>query len=200
MDSVGSSYEASATSELRSALFSRACVLVEGATEALALPALLRKQGFDTLRHGIAFVSAEGIGNIAKWARLFLALGIPAYCIFDTDSNKSGADAQSLLVKRRDLLSAIEVDASQAEADGHAYGTHMGGSEVRNDGAKLRAGYECSSGHLLGQRLRRLGGDRGRAVEAIARTFCGHERSYRGRHVGSPSDHPTHGCPSGFHW
>lgn len=78
VDSVGSFYEAAATSELRSALFSRACVLVEGATE---------------------------------------ALGIPVYCIFDTDSNKSGADAQSLLVKRRDLLSAIEVDASQAESN-----------------------------------------------------------------------------------
>lgn len=114
-DSVGSFYEAAATSDLRSALFSRACVLVEGPTEALALPELLRRHGFDTLRHGIAFVSAVGIGNIAKWARLFAALRIPVYCVFDTDSNKSGNDAERLLAQRRDLLSAIDVDPTQAE-------------------------------------------------------------------------------------
>lgn len=118
VDSVGAFYEAAATPELRGALFSRVCVLVEGPTEALALPQLLRQQGFDALRSGVAFVSAEGIGNIAKWARFYSALEIPTYCIFDTDSNKSGADAQVLLAKRRDLLAAIEVEGDRAESWG----------------------------------------------------------------------------------
>ena len=115
VDTVGDFYEAAATPELRAALFSRVCVLVEGPTEALALPQLLHRQGFDALRSGVAFVSAEGIGNIAKWARFYSALGIPTFCIFDTDSNKVGVDAQVLLAKRRDILAAIEIDQDRAE-------------------------------------------------------------------------------------
>ena len=108
-ESIGPFYEASATDEIRSAFFSRACVLVEGPTEALAFPELLKRQGFDPVREGIAFVPVFGIGNIAKWARLLHVFGIPTYCIFDTDSNKSGKIADSLHAQRVDLLSAIGV-------------------------------------------------------------------------------------------
>jgi putative ATP-dependent endonuclease of the OLD family len=67
-----------------SGLFARRCVLVEGPTEALALPGLLRTLGVDVLRLGIAVVSVEGIGNIAKWYWLYTALGIECYCLFVT--------------------------------------------------------------------------------------------------------------------
>lgn len=106
-DSVGPFYEASVTNEIRSAFFSRACVLVEGQTEALAFPELLKRQGFDSIREGVAFVPTLGIGSMAKWARLMLILGIPTYCIFDTDSDKSGRSAGSLQAQLIDLLSAI---------------------------------------------------------------------------------------------
>lgn len=114
--SVGSFYEASATTEIKSALFARLCVLVEGDTEALALPELLRLVGFDPLRRGVAVVSVDGIGNIAKWLRMFTALGTPVYCIFDTDTDKTGKnEIEELLNKRKDILRALGQDPVGAE-------------------------------------------------------------------------------------
>ncbi|MFE7504002.1 ATP-dependent endonuclease [Promicromonospora sp. NPDC057488] len=106
-DTIGQFYAAAATSEIVSGLFARRCVLVEGLTEALALPELLRSRGLDVLREGIAVVPVEGIGNIAKWYRLFTALGIPCFCIFDSDSDKGGRDANDLLAKRHDISAAL---------------------------------------------------------------------------------------------
>lgn len=113
-DSVGPFYAASATTEIVTGLFARRCVLVEGATEALALPELLRHQGVDVLRQGVAVIAVDGLGNLAKWYRLFSALGIDTYCIFDTDSDKTGADATQLAAKREDLLTALGEDPTQS--------------------------------------------------------------------------------------
>jgi hypothetical protein len=78
-DTIGHFYAAGATTEIVSGLFARRCVLVEGPTEALALPEFLRARGLNVLQEGIAVVSAEGIGNIAKWHRLYTALGISSF-------------------------------------------------------------------------------------------------------------------------
>jgi putative ATP-dependent endonuclease of OLD family len=112
---VGHFYAASATTEIVSALFSRLCVLVEGPTESLALPELLRLVGFDALRKGIAVVSVEGVGNIAKWCRLFSVLGTPVYCLFDTDSDKSGIQAGERLGSRQDIMRAMGKDTALAD-------------------------------------------------------------------------------------
>lgn len=106
-DTVGPFYSAAATTDIVSGLFARRCVLVEGPTEALSFPEILRGRGLDVLRDGIAIVSVEGIGNIAKWHRLYTALGIDTFCIFDTDSNKTGREAVDLLEKRRDIMAAL---------------------------------------------------------------------------------------------
>ncbi len=106
-DTIGSFYAASATTEVVSGLFARRCVLVEGATESLALPELMRARGLDVLREGIAVVSVEGVGNIAKWHRLYTALGIECFCVFDTDSNKTGREADDLRAKRWDIMAAL---------------------------------------------------------------------------------------------
>lgn len=66
-DTIGPFYAAGATTEIVSRLFARCCVLVEGPTEALALPELLRIRGLDVLQEGLAVISVEGISNIAKW-------------------------------------------------------------------------------------------------------------------------------------
>lgn len=66
-DTIGPFYAAGATTEIVSGLFARCCVLVEGPTEALALPELLRIRGLDVLQEGLAVISVEGISNIAKW-------------------------------------------------------------------------------------------------------------------------------------
>lgn len=116
-DTIGPFYAAGATTEIVSGLFARRCVLVEGRTEALALPEFFRARGLDVLREGIALVPVEGIGNIAKWFRLYTALGIECFCIFDTDSDKAGKDAANLSAKRQDIMAALGRDASVANAE-----------------------------------------------------------------------------------
>lgn len=113
-ETVGQFYAAGATTEIVSGFFARRCVLVEGRTESLALPELLRARGLDVLKEGIAVVPVEGIGNVAKWHRLYTALGIECFCVFDTDSDK-GSDGQ-LLAKRTDIASALGLDGDPAEA------------------------------------------------------------------------------------
>jgi putative ATP-dependent endonuclease of OLD family len=83
---IGPFYSASATTEHVTGLFARACVVVEGQTEVLALPELLNATGTDVLELGIAIVSAEGIGAIARWLRLYWAYQVPAMALFDRDS------------------------------------------------------------------------------------------------------------------
>lgn len=92
-------YAAHATQEIMSGFFARKIVLVEGQTEALALPIYLNKVGLDVTKEGIAVIPVMGKGNLAKWWRFFTAYGIPVFLIFDNDSSedKSGA-------KRKDAL------------------------------------------------------------------------------------------------
>ena len=117
-ESVGSFYSAAATTEIKNGLFSRLCILVEGATEALTLPEMLRFVGFDPLRHGVAIVSAEGVTNIAKWRRLYAAMGIPVYCIFDTDRDKTKTqDIVNTRTAREDIFRSIGVDEKLADIE-----------------------------------------------------------------------------------
>ncbi|WP_345216151.1 ATP-dependent nuclease [Georgenia halophila] len=114
-ETIGPFYAAGATTEIVSGLFARRCVLVEGPTEAFALPELLRARDLDVLREGVAVVSVEGIGNIPKWHRLYTALGIDCFCVFDTDSNKVGKEATDLVTKRRDIAAALGREGDPAE-------------------------------------------------------------------------------------
>ncbi|MFD3405378.1 ATP-dependent endonuclease [Kribbella sp. NPDC058693] len=143
---VGSFYEASSTTEIKSALFSRLCVLVEGDTEALALPDLLRLVDFDPLRRGVAVVGVGGIGSLAKWIRLFTALGTPVYCIFDTDTDKTGSDAADLLIKRTDIFRALGESTQGAEiANLSTDSVH-----VEKNYATLRDNFEVAINTLFG--------------------------------------------------
>lgn len=113
VDNLPGFYAASATEELKSGFFARACVIVEGPTEALALPILLEACGLDVLKAGIAVVSAGGVGSIARWVRLYAAYGIPTFAVFDADSND---DMDG--VKRGDLLTSLSEDPGEWEAPG----------------------------------------------------------------------------------
>lgn len=104
-ENILSFYAANATSELLSGFFARVVVLVEGPTEALALPALLAKRGLNVEKEGIAILSVGGKGNLAKWYRLYAAYGIPSYIVFDNDASD---DREAK--KRRDALIAIGTD------------------------------------------------------------------------------------------
>lgn len=105
-------YAAAATSDIMSGLFARKVVLVEGPTEALALPAYCQQVGLDFTKEGIAVIPVHGVGNLAKWWRFFTAYGIPTYVTFDNDAEK-GDDRQGF--KRKDVLGALGVDSKIME-------------------------------------------------------------------------------------
>jgi putative ATP-dependent endonuclease of OLD family len=134
--------------------------LVEGPTEALALPQLLRARGFDVLKHGVAVVSVEGIGNIAKWHRLFTALGIECFCVFDTDSDKGAKDAADLLAKRLDVAAAL------GRSGDPAAGAATAGARLHvGDGyATLDPNFEGAMRVLFGEEWERL---RDEAIAAV---------------------------------
>lgn len=103
-------YAAAATEEILSGFFARKVVLVEGPTEALALPVYLGRVGLDTEKEGVAIIPVHGVGNLAKWWRLFSSYGIPTYPIFDNDS-KDDKDG----TKRSDLLATLGVESSKLD-------------------------------------------------------------------------------------
>ena len=109
-DTVLPFYAAAATEEILSGFFARQIVLVEGATEALALPVYLHQVGLDVTREGIAIIPVHGVGNLAKWWRLFTAHDIPTYVIYDNDSNDDSNGA-----RRIDLLSTLSVSQDRLE-------------------------------------------------------------------------------------
>ncbi|NEE01504.1 ATP-dependent nuclease [Phytoactinopolyspora halotolerans] len=151
-ETIGPFYAAGATTEIISGLFARRCVLVEGPTEALALPELLRARGLDVLQEGIAVVSVEGISNIAKWHRLFTTLGIECFCVFDTDSNKTGTNARDLLANRQDIMAALGHDADKAKAENLS--THP--ISVEDGYATLNPNFEGALAALFGDRWSEL--------------------------------------------
>ncbi len=101
-------YAAIATPEILEGIFARAIVLVEGRTEALALPELWRRLKFDHTQHGVAIIPVGGKGNLAKWKRLFEAYGIPCFIIFDNDISDDSSGN-----KRKDALFALSVPGNK---------------------------------------------------------------------------------------
>ncbi|MGH3021965.1 MAG: TOPRIM nucleotidyl transferase/hydrolase domain-containing protein, partial [Gaiellaceae bacterium] len=104
-DTVLPFYDVASNAEILSGFFARRIVLVEGATEREALPAYLKQVGLDVVKEGIAIVSVQGVGNLARWFRLFSAYGIPVYVIFDND-NEVDPEAR----RRDDLFAALRLD------------------------------------------------------------------------------------------
>jgi putative ATP-dependent endonuclease of OLD family len=83
---ISTFYASSATDDIINGLFARACLLVEGLTESLALPVLLKGAGLDLLGEGIAVIPVGGVGSLPRWWRFFHAYEIPAFVVFDRDS------------------------------------------------------------------------------------------------------------------
>ncbi|MBA4181314.1 MAG: hypothetical protein C0506_12050 [Anaerolinea sp.] len=104
-------YAAAATEEILSGFFARKIVLVEGPTEAAALPVYLERVGFIPAKEGVAVIAVHGVGNLAKWWRLFSAYGIPTYVVFDNDARDDKAGA-----KRSDLLATQGISEDQHAA------------------------------------------------------------------------------------
>ncbi|MFA7248630.1 MAG: AAA family ATPase [Dehalococcoidia bacterium] len=105
-------YAAAATPEILEGLFARRVILVEGATEAMALPILLSRVGFDPAQSGIAIVAVHGVSNMPKWYRFFTAYGIPTFAIFDSDRTPDADEPE----KYADIFSVLGMQAPAAAA------------------------------------------------------------------------------------
>lgn len=79
--------------------FASAVVLVEGQTEAIALPLIFRGLGHHPDALGISVVQVGGKGNIPLVARLLAELGIPHVVVFDSDRGRPG-ERENRLIKR----------------------------------------------------------------------------------------------------
>jgi predicted ATP-dependent endonuclease of OLD family len=79
--------------------FASAVVLVEGQTEAIALPLIFRRLGHHPDALGISVVQVGGKGNIPLVARLLAELGIPHVVVFDSDRGRPG-ERENRLIKR----------------------------------------------------------------------------------------------------
>lgn len=173
-ETIGPFYAAGATTEIVSGLFARRCVLVEGPTESLALPELLRSRGLDVLKEGVAVVPVEGVGNIAKWHRLYTALGIECFCVFDTDSNRGG-DPQ-LLAKRTDIAAALGREGDPAEA-----------ATILREALYVGDGYATLDPNFEGA-MNRLFGDAWTRLHDEAVSFVGESKPLRARYAAQRLD------------
>lgn len=106
-DTILPFYAAAATEEILAGLFARKVVLVEGPTEAMALPVYLGRLGLSVTREGVAVIPVHGVGNVAKWWRFFTAYGIPTYVVFDNDASKAKEDPKG--TRRKDILTALGI-------------------------------------------------------------------------------------------
>lgn len=79
--------------------FASAVVLVEGQTEAIALPLIFRRLGHHPDALGISVVQVGGKGNLPLVARLLSELGIPHVVVFDSDRGHPG-ERENRLIKR----------------------------------------------------------------------------------------------------
>lgn len=79
--------------------FASAVVLVEGQTEAIALPLIFRRLGHHPDALGISVVQVGGKGNMPLVARILAELGIPHVVVFDSDRGRPG-ERENRLIKR----------------------------------------------------------------------------------------------------
>ena len=103
-DNILEFYAANTTEAILEGFFAKGIILVEGPTEALAIPEYLKALSYDCYEKGVAVIPVDGKGNLARFWRLFTAYGIPVYVIFDNDA---GDDSTSS--KRGELLKTLGV-------------------------------------------------------------------------------------------
>lgn len=77
------------TDEQLKGFFAEIILLVEGASEAEALPIWLGKQDFPLYKHGIEIIHCDGKGSIKFFYKIFSAYGYKCYAIFDYDGSNA---------------------------------------------------------------------------------------------------------------
>lgn len=105
-------YANNSTAHILSGFFANKIILVEGATEELALPVYFERLGYDPTEFGVEVIGVGGKGNLAKWWRLFTLYKIPTFICFDNDLKSKDNDG----IKRKDALKAIGIQESELES------------------------------------------------------------------------------------
>lgn len=105
--SIAERYRMLCEPEHADAFFARAVVVVEGPTEAAALPVFANALGIDLDGMGITIVPARGKNNLDAFFQLYKAHGIPAYLVMDSDTHpeadRSDRKANKVLTRMFDL-------------------------------------------------------------------------------------------------
>jgi len=104
--------------EQAEAFFSKAVVLVEGETEAAALPVFAEALDFPFDAHGVSVVEASGKSGLDTLHDLYGGFGIPTFVIFDNDEgtrDRGLLDANRTLTRLLGLLETESPSASVGE-------------------------------------------------------------------------------------
>lgn len=138
--SIREKYRHAYTSSRNEGFFARTVVLVEGSTEAYALPiyAAAMNADFDAL--GISVVECGGKGQLDRLYRIFNELGIPCYAIFDYDLGSTDSETRRLSRELLTLFGSAEVVDPQEVVIAPAFACFSKNWE--QDTARLIADYE----------------------------------------------------------
>jgi predicted ATP-dependent endonuclease of OLD family len=92
-------------------LFSKAVVLVEGVSDKVVLDAYFIQANFDPLLKNITIAAVGGKTNMDKPLSILSALGIPVYCVVDSDKHEKRGIKNNIKINRLiQLLTGIEED------------------------------------------------------------------------------------------
>jgi len=86
VENIEQFYAITSDDKLKEAFFAKKVILVEGDTEEICLPELLKD--FDLDAQGISIIGVEGKNQLPKYWRLFYKFKIPMLIIFDNDIEK----------------------------------------------------------------------------------------------------------------
>lgn len=95
-------YSAAFGTSVNEGFFASKVVVVEGPSEAYALPLYARAVGYGFDQHNVAIVHGHGKGQMDRLWRIFTAFEIPTYLVFDGD--KSNDDTE----RHRETLELLE--------------------------------------------------------------------------------------------
>ncbi len=93
-------YAITSNERLKEAFFAKYVILVEGETEELCFPILLKKLGFDPDRQGISVIRVGGKAQIPKYWRLFYKFQMKLLVVFDNDTNKEAKERNNEIISK----------------------------------------------------------------------------------------------------
>ena len=129
------------------AMFGRAVVLVEGASELALLHVLARHMDYPFDALGISVIDCEGKDNIETFHALFRALGFPVYVVVDNDRGEhakaqAAFKADTAKTKARDRARSIDAANAKVSALLRLEGDCMPKAQVLDYAAVLEGNLE----------------------------------------------------------